>query len=379
MTDAAGPIRVLYLIDGLGPGGAQRQLVTLVSAHDPSEVDAEVALYRPVHHFVPQLRSAGVPVHQLGVRGAKDPALLVSLARLIRKRRFDIVHCYLTRPGILARLAAVGTSGPRIVVSERSVDLGRYPLMVAAERLLARRGAAMVVNAKAVKEHVERIVPAWRGRIRVIPNGVAWREPTAEQREAAAAWRASLIGDARLLVAVVARLAPEKNPTLLLDAVSRLSDRVRSEMVFAWVGACRDGEFGERVARDVAARDIARRVVFLPATEAVREVYLGADAVALTSNWEGFPNALLEGLAHGRPAVATSVGDVADLVRPGESGWLVPPADATEMAAALEELAATPAERLREMGRRGSEHVLREYPAERMVSRTLELYRELLN
>ena len=77
--------------------------------------------------------------------------------------------------------------------------------------------------------------------------------------------------------------------------------------------------------------------------------------------------------------MATSVGDVADLVRPGESGWLVPPADATEMAAALEELAATPAERLREMGRRGSEHVLREYPAERMVSRTLELYRELLN
>jgi len=379
VTNRGRPIRVLYLIDSLGSGGAQRQLVTLATSLARSAVEPEVALYHPVRHFAPDLCAAGVRIHQLGVRGGKDPGVFLSLARLVRTRRFDIVHTYLTRPGVLARLAMLGRSSPRVVVSERSVDLGHYPLMVAAERLLSRRGAAMVVNADVVREYIEEIVPAWRGRVRVIPNGIAWAEPTPEEEEAAAAWRASLIGDARLLLAVVARVSREKNPLLLLAAVSRLPERARKAIRFVWVGACRDRAFGQQVAEEVSARGLTERVLFLPPTEAIRDVYLGADAVGLTSDWEGFPNALLEATAHGRPAIATSVGCVTDLVRPGENGWLISPGDAASLTEALEQLAYTPAERLREMGRNGSERVLQEYSADRLASRTLRLYREILD
>ena len=82
-------MRVLYLIDGLGAGGAQRQLVTLVGGLDRGMVDPEVALYHPRHHFVPELERASVPVHQLGLSGGRDPRVLARLRRLILKGDFE--------------------------------------------------------------------------------------------------------------------------------------------------------------------------------------------------------------------------------------------------------------------------------------------------
>ena len=86
------PIRILYVIDSLGSGGAQRQLVTLINGLDRSKVVPEVAVYHPHAHFRPELERTGTTVHQLGTRGGWDPGVVVRLAALLRRGRFDIVH-----------------------------------------------------------------------------------------------------------------------------------------------------------------------------------------------------------------------------------------------------------------------------------------------
>ena len=372
-------MRVLYLIDGLGAGGAQRQLVTLVRGLDREIVEPEVALYHPRHHFVPELERSAVPVHQLGVSGGRDPRVLVRLRRVILGGDFDVVHTYLTRPGILARLATIHLDRPRVVVSERSVSLGESRLVLALERIMAGRADAMIANADVVKEHVESLVPGWRGRIDVIPNGLDWTKATAEEERAAKQFRADhLSSPAQLLIGVIARVAEPKNPLLLLEALAGLPGGVRERIKVVWVGACRDKAFGESVEARRSVLDLESTIEFLDPVRDVKSIYLAVDGEVLPSSWEGFPNAVLEALGAARPVIATNVGDTARLVKAGKTGWLVEPEDPYALSGAIQSFVSAGAGERERLGRVGLELVRSEYSAARLVERTVQVYRRVL-
>jgi hypothetical protein len=95
------------------------------------------------------------------------------------------------------------------------------------------------------------------------------------------------------------------------------------------------------------------------------------------SDEEGFPNAILEGMAAGLPVVATRVGGTPELVVDGVTGILVPPRSPADLAAAVSRLLAD-AELADGMGAAGRERAAREFPLGRMVERTEALYTEVL-
>ena len=371
------PLRVLYLIDSLGPGGAQRQLVTLVRGLDRTVVAPDVAIYHPLHHFRPDLESAGVTVHTLDGSGGRDPRVFMGLARLMKRGRYDIVHSYLRTPGALVRLAAPVSSRTRIVVSERSVGLGRSPVRLAVERMLCRRASAMITNSEVFAREIEKLVPAWIGRTYVVPNGVGFVEPSEEERAAARDFRARHIGGSEYLIGVVGRIAHEKAPDLLVSALERLPREALGRLRIAWVGPRVDRELARIVESRLSDPALAGRVAFLGEARDTRTVYLGVDGILLCSRREGLPNVVLEGLAHGRPVIATDVGDTGKLLAGGSAGWLVPPEDPDALAHALMEFVATSPEDLADMGRRGSEFVLDEYSISKLVERTMDVYHEV--
>ena len=372
------PLRVLYLIDSLGPGGAQKQLVTLVRSLDRTLVAPEVAVYHPLDHFRPELDDAEVPVHLLRGSGGRDPRVLIGLARLLARERYDIVHSYLRTPGTLARLAAPFSGGTRVVVSERNVGLGHSGVRLALERLLCRRADAMIVNAAAIAHEVERLVPAWSGRVHVVPNGVQWSEPTEAERAAGDEFRARHVGDADVLLGVIGRVERQKAPDLLMDALELVPDPLLRRLRIVWVGPRIDAELADSVESRLVGSALDGRVEFIGETRDTRGVYLGLDGVLLCSRWEGLPNVVLEALAHGRPVVATDVGDTGKLLPDGSWGWLVPPDDAQSFAEALCRLVATPRDELDAMGRRGAEFVLENYSTSRLAERTVEVYRGVM-
>jgi len=372
------PLRVLYIIDGLGSGGAQRQLVTLIRAADRDLIAPEVAYYRDRTHFVPELTAEGVPVHPLIAGGGRDPRTLVRIARLIRANDYNLIHTYLARPGILARLATF-TGGPPVVLSERSVSLGKTWWVKTTENMLAGRAAGMIVNAEAIREHVEEAAPAWRGRITLVPNGVEAAEPTEAEREAAAEFRREHKSDGNgLLFVSVARVADAKDPHMLLDALAALPDDLRRRVSVVWVGACREAAFGESVKRRVAELGLGETITFADPVRDVRPLYLAADAVLLTSAWEGFPNAVLEALSLGRPVIATAVGDVPSLVKHEETGLLAEPGDAKLFAERMEAFDRMDESVRSAMGARGRDLVVAEYSPEALFERTLAVYRRAL-
>ena len=101
-----------------------------------------------------------------------------------------------------------------------------------------------------------------------------------------------------------------------------------------------------------------------------------ADIAVLTSDNEGTPVALIEAAAAGRPAVATAVGGVPDVVIPG-TGVLVPAGDVTALADGVAQLAGDPELRAA-MGARAREHVTARFSIDRMLSDIEALYDELL-
>lgn len=371
-------MRILHLIDSLAPGGAQRQLVTLLGALDPAEAESAVAVYHKIDHFRPEVEASGSSLYELGGAGGRDPRVSFRLGALMRRGRYDLVHSWLRTPGVIARVASTLVDGPPVVVSERNTDLGMSRRSVAIERLLARRARLMIVNAEAIGRNVERLVPAWKGRIRVVHNGLRWTEPTERELSLSRAFRREHARDNDVLLGVVGRVEPQKAPLLLLEALEMLSDPALSRLRVVWIGKAIDSALVETAVARAKTPRLAGRFEFLPEKRDIGGVYTALDGLVLPSRWEGFPNAVLEALGHGRPVVATDVGDTSKLVLDGVTGWLVPPEDPRALAAALEALVSSPPARLREMGEEGARLARVDYSDTRLADGTMSVYREAL-
>jgi glycosyltransferase involved in cell wall biosynthesis len=237
----------------------------------------------------------------------------------------------------------------------------------------------MITNAESVKQETETLIPAWRKRIRVVPNGYSWVPPTDELLLAASELRKRLGARAdELILGVVARLAPQKDPEILINALNLLPDHILQRIRVLWVGAQVDAELARRIRSIAKSHRYAGRLIIIPETRNIRAIYLGIDALLLVSKWEGFPNVLLEALAEGKAVIATDVGDVRYLVKDGRSGWVISAGDESGLADAIQQLVSLSEVRRKEMGQIGARHVREKYSQDRLVENTLAVYREII-
>jgi glycosyltransferase involved in cell wall biosynthesis len=174
----------------------------------------------------------------------------------------------------------------------------------------------------------------------------------------------------------VGRLSQEKGHLLLLEAVARLAREI-VDLRLTLVG---DGPMRPTLERRMAELGLEKvvRITGLLGAEEVRRQLRAAQAFVLPSFTEGLPVALMEAFAQRRPVVATSVGAVSELVRPGETGWLVNPGSVEAMADALRELLRTAPGRLAEMGRRGAALVAERHRASTEVPKLERLFRQAI-
>jgi glycosyltransferase involved in cell wall biosynthesis len=170
----------------------------------------------------------------------------------------------------------------------------------------------------------------------------------------------------------VGRLVPIKRVDLLLEAVA-LAREAGTSVQLAVVG---DGRLRSKLQHRADGLELDRAVRFLGYRHDLPAINAGADLAVLSSDNEGTPVSLIEAAAAGRPAVATEVGGVGDIVT-SRSGRLVPAGDPRSFAAALCELAQDP-ERRRELGREARERVRETFSADRLLDDVSELYAELL-
>jgi glycosyltransferase involved in cell wall biosynthesis len=169
----------------------------------------------------------------------------------------------------------------------------------------------------------------------------------------------------------VGRLAEQKGQLLLVEAVAQLMrEGVAIELVLVGDGPMR-GEI-EKLIVQHGLRDRVKIAGWM-GSDGVRDQLLGARAMVLPSFAEGLPVVIMEALALGRPVISTYVAGIPELVRTGESGWLVPAGSVPALVAAMREAVTAPVEQLEQMGRAGAALVAERHDAKKEAAKLAAL------
>lgn len=165
----------------------------------------------------------------------------------------------------------------------------------------------------------------------------------------------------------IGRLSEQKGQMLLIEALA-LAIRQAPDLHLTLVG---DGELRGPIEAAIATHRLGPHVRLTGWLDeaGVRAELAAAHALVLPSFAEGLPMVAMEAMAAARPVLATAIAGVPELVRPGDTGWLVPAGDAGGLAAAMVALAATPPDRLAAMGAAGRSRVLERHDAVQEAAR----------
>jgi glycosyltransferase involved in cell wall biosynthesis len=362
------PLRVMFVITTMPVGGAETLLVELIRRLDRRRFAPELCCLK-YFDVLGEVLAREVPAFTGLLRQKYDFAVLPRLARLMRRRRIDAVVTVGTGGDKMfwGRLAARWAGVPVICSALHSTGLpDRVELP---NRLLAPLTDAFIAVAEPHGRYLSRHEGCPARKVRVIPNGVDTerfrpRPPDDSlRRELGLAPGATTVG-------IVAALRPEKNHELFLQAAA-LVRRQLPDVRMLVVG---DGSRRAALESLSAELSLSGTVRFLGTRRDVPELLSVLDVAALTSHMEANPVSILEAMASGKPVVATRVGSVGETVIDGQTGYLVAPGDAAQLAQRIASLLQDPA-RAAAMGRAGREQVLAHWSIQRMV----EGYEELLS
>lgn len=171
----------------------------------------------------------------------------------------------------------------------------------------------------------------------------------------------------------VGRLCEQKGQLLLVEALGRLASReVACELVLAG-----DGEMRPEIEAAVARLELGHRVRITGWIDGARvqAEILASRALVLPSFAEGLPVVIMEALALRRPVLTTYVAGIPELVRPGESGWLVPAGDVEALTHAMTEVLACPPHELTRMGEAGRARVMERHSVDTEADKLAEHFK----
>jgi glycosyltransferase involved in cell wall biosynthesis len=176
----------------------------------------------------------------------------------------------------------------------------------------------------------------------------------------------------RVVIGAASRMSPEKGLTYLIDAFGQLRQRYGEGVVLRIAG---DGPERPKLEAQIARLGLAQSVELAGWLEHVQlpEFLAGLDVFVLPSTWEGFGVSAVEASAMKLPVVASNVHGIPDAVRDSVTGMLVPPADATALANAIETLVNDEALR-RRLGEAGRDFVARNYDWQMNVGQMEQIY-----
>ena len=325
-------LRVVHLIKGLGPGGAERLIVNQLETADPDIDYTVLRLVGHKNHLVDAVEAAGATSHLIGGGRFWPFALRKKLTAIAP----DVIHVHSPVLAIAARALVTMTALDAAVLT---TEHNRWPrhhwLTRFGNRLTAARDTARI----AVSEDVRQSMSAsLHSTTDVLDHGVPLA-PLIGLRTKRPEMRARLLGDSAdssIIIGIVANFRPEKAYDVFLDAADQLNER-RSDVRFFVVGQG-PGEAAFRNA--VRERGLESVVEVLGYRDDATEVMSAFDIFTLTSRHEGKPVSLMEAFALGIPVVATRAGGIPEAVLDGTNGILVDIDDAPAVSRAWEQLAA---------------------------------------
>ena len=318
-------MKILCFIDSLGSGGAQRQMVELAIGFKEKGHDVAFLVYHKINFFKSKLDENEIPVFTILENNYVKR--LFKVRKFIRNYNASSILSFLEAANFMAIIAGFPFRNWQIIVGERSTN----PTILKNFKLIFYRffhifADYVVANSNKNLQLVKKVNPLIsNNKMCVIYNSV--KIPGQSY---------PLSKKTYTNIVIAASYRAVKNLDNLIKAVYLLDDSYTSKLKINWYGdISMDKIYFKKNLNEIKKLGLEKVFSLNDKTSRINKKYLEADFVALFSHYEGFPNAICEGMAMGRPIIVTKVSDVPTLINENSNGYLCESQDINSIKKAL--------------------------------------------
>lgn len=341
--------KILCMIENLGQGGAERQLIGLATLLAKDRNEVKIIIYDEDFFYLPLLKGTGVECEYID-KAKNKIRRIPQILRFVRNYRPDLIISFLANPSIMACIAKRLVGGFKLIVSERNTnqsistkDKIRFNLFKYADWI--------VPNSHSQKEFIKSHYPKLAEKVVTITNFVDTDFFCPNNNE-------ELENNAMKMVCV-GRISQQKNVKLFIQAIKRVVDRgVHIEVDWYGLAFHPYSDECDELVKSLNMQEILR---FHKETSDVKSVYHQADVMILPSLYEGFPNVVCEAMSCGLPVLCSDVCDNGRIVRDGINGFLFNPNSLEDMADKIVRFSQLCVEERRDMRQKSREYALADF------------------
>ncbi len=338
-------MKILFLIDDLRSGGAQRQMVALAKDFKTTGHEVSVLFYYPQYYYANYLEKLNVKVNCLHFQNTFKRIFL--LRKAIRCTKPDAVIAFMGVPSLIAELASLPWKNWILIVGERSADpkilrstkskIIRY-FHILADHIIANSYA----NIRIVKK-VNPLIP--EHKLKVIYNSIDLNEYHFDHNYI---FKKNDV----LRIIVPASYRSLKNPLGLIEAVNLLDIEARNKIIIDWYGDKSNNKekMIEKCEYLISKYHLENVIRFSDVRSDISILMQEFDAVGLFSFFEGLPNSICEGMACGKAIISSRVSDIPLIISEPSNGFLCDPQDIVSISNALKKAITSTAKELRQIG-----------------------------
>jgi len=385
LSNASTPSRkykIVYLIDGLGMGGAERLMAPILKHLSRADFEPYVCALQSKdgNPMADELRALGVPVECLNIKHLRQLNAIPRLTNYLKDIGADLVHTQLEAANILGNISAKLLRLPSVCTIHvmPSLDVKtKTKLHQKVEWFTLRHFCDCVI---AVSEEARRYHLAISGtperQVTTIYNGI---DVTAFSNMEYSLERSSLRAELRIpldadVLVTVAVLRPLKGIQFMIRAMPAILAS-HPNTYYLIVGS---GPYHGALSEEADNARVRERVIFAGMRKDIPQLLAASDIFVLPTLTEALPTVLAEAMAARLPLIASRVGGVPEMIANGQNGFMVEPEDLESLSRGCIRLLKTPEERAA-MGAEGWRIVNQKFSIEHQVEQLRDLYLEQLH
>lgn len=338
--------KILCLIDTLGMGGAERQMIGLALMLKQRGYRVDLVTYYDHDFHAELVQHYGLGSVTLHVGSSPWSKLMAVRSYIQEKGGYDCVIAYKSGPNIIGCLLRLMGMKFRLIVSERNTTqhIGRKENI---QFSLYRKADFVVPNSQTQVYFISEHFPWLKKKTVAITNFTDTNYFAANFTE---------VGE-KLNIMTTARVASQKNILRYIDTIYLLRKRGVKNVHFDWYGDVQAGEeaYGEKVFDKVKEMHLEDMITFHPATPKILVHYQQCDIFCLPSNYEGFPNVICEAMSCGKPILCSRVCDNPYIVKEGENALMFDNTNVEDMADKIQQICTMTQDNLTQWSKRSRE------------------------
>jgi glycosyltransferase involved in cell wall biosynthesis len=371
-------MKILMVVTSLNVGGAERQVVDLADKLVERGHKVKIVYLTGKPIILPQ--SFSIEIIPLNITFSLNNFIkaIKKIKKIVKDFNPGIVHSHMIHANIFMRIVRIFVSFPVLICTAHNFkEEGKKGSLKLREFLYRITDPLCDITTQVGKSGMERyiknkVTPA--NKIVYMPNGIDVNKFQRDEliREK---MKKEMNLDKKFFVwLAVGRLVAVKNYNYLLQAFKKVIE-VRKDAILLIAGG---GELENELKKLMDDLLLNDSVIFLGVRNDINKLMNVADTFVLPSDFEGLPLTIIEAQLSSLPVVATNVSGIKEVVKNGETGYLVPIKDSEALAEKmLEMMNLSELERIK-MGKKGREYVASQYDLEKIVDKWISLYQKLL-